>query len=148
MDLNRLHDLKEKLVNGKNFSEIWHFYMDHFADHQEFVELGEPAQSKRVEAAIAAACQKMLSIPPKKGFGDPAKLNTPKIAKFFLIKIPEYQLFHGPVQVGKRMGGMFYFEDIKTGLLAVPSQANIEEIQYSRFSEPFPLTGANPNDYN
>ena len=41
MRLVRLQELKRKLMKEKDFSKTWTFYMDEFADHPEFLEVGE-----------------------------------------------------------------------------------------------------------
>jgi hypothetical protein len=41
MNLDRLQDLKQKLMREPDFSNIWLFYMDEFADHPEFTDTGE-----------------------------------------------------------------------------------------------------------
>ncbi len=42
MKIERLKELKQKLTNEADLSNIWLFYMDHFADYPEFTELGDP----------------------------------------------------------------------------------------------------------
>ncbi|NDJ26266.1 hypothetical protein GS682_32830 [Nostoc sp. B(2019)] len=42
MNIDRLQSLKQKLASEADLSNIWLFYMDHFADHAEFTDLGEP----------------------------------------------------------------------------------------------------------
>ncbi len=32
MDLSLLDTLKEKLTNGKNFGEVWEYFLDHFGE--------------------------------------------------------------------------------------------------------------------
>ncbi|WP_340095191.1 hypothetical protein [Nostoc punctiforme] len=46
MNIDRLHELKQKLTNDADLSDIWLFYMDHFADLPEFTDLGEPAYNE------------------------------------------------------------------------------------------------------
>ncbi len=82
MKIERLPELKQKLANEADLSNIWSFYMDHFADHREFTELGEPAHNEYLNTIIHKTCQQM--------FG-----KTIKITGFFLIYIAKYQLFHG-----------------------------------------------------
>ncbi|GAA6618523.1 hypothetical protein [Scytonema sp. NUACC26] len=136
MKIDRLQELKQKLTNEAELSEIWTFYMDHFADHPEFTDLGKPAQNEYLNSVIHKTCQQM--------FG-----KAIKITNFFLIYIPEYRLFHGPFQVERRIGGVIYFEDLKTGLLAVSADyPPTDAVKYSRFSEVMRLSGLNRNDLN
>ncbi|WP_017651760.1 hypothetical protein [Fortiea contorta] len=136
MEIERLQELKQKLTNEADFSEIWSFYMDHFADHPEFTDLGRPAHNEYLDAVLNKTCQQM--------FGKPIK-----ITNFFLIYIAKYKLFHGPFQVEKRIGGVIYFEDIKVGLLAVSADyPPTDAVKYSRFSEIIQLSAPNRNDRN
>jgi hypothetical protein len=45
MNIKRLKELKDKLKHESDLSKIWLFYMDHFADHEAFMELGQPAEN-------------------------------------------------------------------------------------------------------
>ncbi|MBN3899478.1 MULTISPECIES: hypothetical protein [unclassified Nostoc] len=134
MKIDRLQELKQKLTHEADLSHIWSFYMDHFADQPEFTDLGEPLYNEYLDAILHKTCQQM--------FG-----RAIKITGFFLIYIPNYRLFHGPFQVEGRIGGMIYFEDIKTGLLAVSADyPATDAVKYSRFSEIIQLSAPNGND--
>ncbi|MFK0733511.1 MAG: hypothetical protein HEQ35_07715 [Gloeotrichia echinulata IR180] len=136
MKIERLQELKQKLTNEADLSNIWLFYMDHFADHAEFTELGQPAHNEYLNTIIHKTCQQM--------FG-----KTIKITNFFLIYIAKYHLFHGPFQVQGRIGGVIYFEDIKIGLLAVSADyPPTDAVKYSRFTEIIQLSKPNRNDLN
>lgn len=95
--------------------------MDHFADHHEFTDMGEPLQNKDMEAALVNACRQM--------FEDKGEL---LIAEFMSIYLAKQRFFHGPVKIEGRYGGMFYFEDIKMGLVAIPGEHPM--VNYARFS--------------
>jgi hypothetical protein len=136
MKINRLQELKQKLTTEKDLSDIWLFYMDHFADQPEFTDLGEPAYNEYLNAILHKTCQQM--------FG-----RAITITGFFLIYIAKYRLFHGPFQVEGRIGGVIYFEDIKIGLLAVSVDYPASDlVKYSRFSEIIQLSGPNESDRN
>ncbi|MGB8701089.1 MAG: hypothetical protein WCD18_16885 [Thermosynechococcaceae cyanobacterium] len=136
MNLDRLQELKTRLVQKTDFSDIWSFYMDEFADHPEFLEVGHPVTNAFLEAAIPQICKQM--------FG-----KAVKITDLLIICIAEYQFFHAPLQVEGRIGGVIYFADIHTGLLAVSAQfPTTDEVKYSRFSGPPQLQHPSPYEYN
>ncbi len=136
MKLDRLQELKEKLQNESNLSNIWTFYMDHFADHEEFTDMGEPAYNEYLDAIVHQISQQI--------FGSKIK-----ITDFLLIYIKKYQLFHRPFQIKGRIGGVIYFEDIKIGLLAVSAHyPPTDEVKYSRFTEMMKIPGLNRHDLN
>jgi hypothetical protein len=96
--------------------------MDEFADLPEFIEVGEPRANPFLEAVIQQICQKM--------FG-----KTSKIDDLLIIYIAEYDFFHAPLQVEQGIGGVIYFADVNTGLLAVSATfPPTDEVKYSRFS--------------
>jgi hypothetical protein len=136
MNLDRLQQLKQKLIQEKKLSTIWSFYMDEFADLPEFIEVGEPRANPFLEAVIQQICQKM--------FG-----KTSKIDDILIIYIAEYDFFHAPLQVEQRIGGVIYFADVNVGLLAVSATfPPTDEVKYSRFSG-LPIHRApTSHDYN
>lgn len=122
MQLYRLKQLKQKLLRDKDLSKIWLFYMDEFADHPEFIEVGEPKPDPFLEAVVPQICQQM--------FGKKVPIQD-----LLLIYIPEFKFFHAPFLVDGRTGGLIYFEESKTGLLAVATGfPTSDEVKYSRFS--------------
>jgi hypothetical protein len=136
MNLDRLQNLKQKLVQAQDFSDVWEFYMDEFTDHVEFIEVGRPVSHPFLEAVIPKICQQL--------FGQDVT-----IANLLIISIPEHQFYHAPFQADRRIGGVFYFEDINVGLLAISAQfPPTDEVKYSRFSVPFQQLQPNPHDRN
>jgi hypothetical protein len=136
MNINRLQELKQKLTSEADLSKIWSFYMDNFADHLEFTELGEPSDNEYLHTVLYKTCQQI--------FG-----RAIKITNFLPIYIAEYHFFHAPFQVERRIGGVIYFEDIKIGLIAVSADyPPTDEVKYSRFSEVLQLPTPNRNDLN
>jgi hypothetical protein len=136
MKITRLKELKQRMLREKDLSKIWLFYMDHFADHAEFTELGKPIQNEYLDAILPQICKQM--------FG-----RTVKISDFLAIYLAEYQFCHGPFEVDGRIGGVIYFEEIKTGLLAVsenPALSN--EVKYSRFSVAIQLSAPSGPELN
>ena len=122
MKINRLDELKQKLLNDADLSQIWSFYMDEFADIPEFLDVGKPKQDELLTAILPQVCQQI--------FGQ-----TTKIKQLFPIYIAQYQFFHAPFFADKRIGGLIYFEDIHTGLIAVSAHfPATSKVHYSRFS--------------
>jgi hypothetical protein len=136
MRLVRLQELKRKLMKEKDFSKTWTFYMDEFADHPEFLDVGEPVKTDFLEDVIPAICQKMFS-------------KSSKISVPIIIYIAKHQFFHAPVQVDRQSGGVIFFADINMGLLAVTAKSPpTDEVKYSRFSGPPKLEDPSPYENN
>lgn len=136
MNIDRFQELKQKLTKEADLSNIWLFYMDHFADHPAFTDLGEPIYNEYLDAVIHKTCQQMFD-------------REVKITNFLPIYIGEYHFFHAPFQAERRIGGVIYFEDIKVGLIAVSADyPPTDAVKYSRFSEVLQLPTLNRNDLN
>lgn len=136
MNLSKLPQLKQTLLEASDLSEVWSFYMDNFTDLPEFVEVGEPKQNQMLEAIIPQVCEQL--------FG-----RKVKISHLLLIYIAEYQFFHAPFAADRRIGGLIYFEDIHTGMIAVSADyPPTDLVKYSRFSSSPWSPGDRSHAYN
>ena len=97
---------------------VWLFYMDHFADHAEFTDLGEATHHPLVEKVVEMMSQQLSSQAPH---------------DLRLIILPEYQFIHGSFLVGGRIGGVIYFEESLMGMVALSSSPTSNLVKYSRF---------------
>lgn len=120
MKLKKLSKLKEKLQKETDLSKIWLYYMDEFGDRSEFIDVGEPVRQDFLLTVIAQVCQQI--------FG---KLTN--IDGILTIYIKDYQFYHAPFMANNHIGGVIFFEDINTGLIAVTS-ATSNVAKYSRFT--------------
>ena len=120
MKLKKLDQLKEKLQKETDLSKIWLYYMDEFGDIPEFSDLGEPVRQDDLLAVITQVCQQI--------FGKPTNIDG-----ILTIYIKEYKFYHAPFMTNNHIGGVIFFEDINTGLIAVTSAAS-NLAKYSRFT--------------
>jgi hypothetical protein len=132
INFNRLEKLKSMLIRDKNLSTIWDFYMDHFADHLEFIQMGNRTSNPMLEKIISVVSQQLFKQEP-----DP----------LLLIRLPEYKFIHGPVAVRGRLGGVIYFEELSKGMLAISATPGSSLIKYSRFTG-YPLDSDEAADLN
>jgi hypothetical protein len=131
MKLEKLSQLKEKLQKETDLSKIWLYYMDEFGDRPEFIDVGEPVRQDFLLTVITQVCQQI--------FGKPTNIDD-----ILTIYIKEYQFYHAPFIANKHIGGVIFFEDINTGLIAVTS-ATSKLAKYSRFTG---ITKSDQNDRN
>ncbi len=118
-NIKRLEELKSRLTREKKLDKVWTFYMDHFADHAEFTELGQPTKHDLIEQVVPAISKQICGEKPK---------------NLFLIIIPEYNFIHGGFTVGKRIGGVIYFEETFAGMAALSDKPPSSLVHYSRFT--------------
>jgi hypothetical protein len=121
MDLARLKELKRKLLLDQQLAPVWTFFLDHFAEKPGFIALGERARHPLVEAVLVQVGQQL--------FGADGT-----ISDMILTRIADQQFLHGGFRMGGRFGGVFYFEDAHSGLVAVADHPPGNEGKYARFS--------------
>jgi hypothetical protein len=121
MDLSRLQELKTKLLHDKDLFPVWGFFLDHFGENPEFIELGEPDQDQFLESVVARATSQMF---PRDGM----------VYTLRLVRLADEQFIHGGVNVDGRVGGVFFFEDVHVGLVAVSDHYPSDETKMARFS--------------
>jgi hypothetical protein len=127
--VEHLQALKQKLLHDIELPPVWNYFMDHFGDHQEFMDLSETCQHEALQEMVTAVAGKL--------FPGPGQVMTLR-----LLRVPSQQFIHGPVSIGGRMGLVFYFEDADVGLLAISEQPGSAEAKYVRFSgEPIKRSG-------
>ncbi len=124
MDLVRFRELKRKLLHDKELPPVWAFFLDHFGENIEFMQLGERTENEFLYSLIATVGKQL--------FG------TVIVSRICLARLPEHQFIHGGFTMGGRVGGLIYFEDVEVGLLAVSDIPPGIETKYVRFS-PQPL---------
>jgi len=101
-----LPELKRKLREEKQFSETWRYFLDHFAENEEFLTLGHPVEHDFLGAVVAQIA---------------AQLYGPnvEVAGVRVIRLDEEEFVHGAMFVGGRPGGLFFFENDNVGLACV-----------------------------
>ena len=125
MDLSRLETLKQKLLESREFMEVWDYFMTHFAEADGFMDLGENYSSPALEAILAQLAQQVVG---------PA---TP-VSQMMLIRLPEERFVHGTAMLGRKLANLIYFEDIGVGLVGIVMSASGDN-RVIRFT-----TGTNP----
>ena len=121
MDVARLQELKQKLLSEKELAPVWSFFLDHFGQDPEFIALGERAGHPFVEAVVAQVGRQLFA-------------RDGKVTGLLLTRIGEQQFIHGGFSMAGRIGGVIYFEDVRTGLVVVADNPPSIEVKYARFT--------------
>jgi hypothetical protein len=117
-NLHLLDTLKEKLVNSNNFSEVMHYFFDHFAENDAFMDLGTFRHNKLIETIAAQAAS--------------TALNEKKIVIRGMKLVRRF--YHGPCFVNNHIATLFFFEDIQTGMMAISVSDTTGEMLYARIT--------------
>lgn len=121
MDLMRLEELKQKLIQDKALPPVWRFFLDHFGEDPAFIALGERTRHEFVEAVLV---QVALQLFPQ----------AEAIAGLLLTRLAEQQFIHGGFFLAGRPGGIIYFEDVRMGLVTIAELPPSIDVKYTRFS--------------
>ena len=121
MDLAFLQELKGRLINEADFKKVWEAFFDWMDANLAFMDQGEPVSDRQIEATVAHVVAQML----------PGESSAVMLR---LIRLADQKFIHGAVNVGRRAGGLIYFEDVNVGLLAICDSPPSDETKFARFS--------------
>lgn len=117
----RLHRLKHVLQVATALAEVSEVFWEDVVRDPAFSSAGNPAESPRLRAIIERASQQIL--------GRPHRPNA-----IMLIHMPEHAFWHGCFIVAGRLGQVFYFEDVDSGLLTLAGEVATGRTSFVRFS--------------
>ncbi len=120
MDLSLLNTLRDKLVQDKDLSGIYSYFLDHFGENEEFMGLGEAVREPFLEQILAQ-------------IGGQLWHTEVTLFGLLLKEIPQYQFIHGTGQMNGRLTTVNYFEEIRTGLCVVSFSTSPPETKFARF---------------
>ena len=121
MELSQLAALKEKLVRTKVLADIQTYFLDHFGENPEFMELGEEYADPFLEEILRHVGKELCG-------------RIVAVDNVLLLRLAEEGFIHGHCAIAGRMGSVLYFEDIRQGLLSVVWSLVPPETKFVRFS--------------
>lgn len=117
----KLRRLKHVLQVATALSEISEVFWDEVVREPGFSSAGNPAESSRLKAIIERVSVQVLGRPHRP-------------SATMLIHMPEHAFWHGCFIVAGRLGQVFYFEDIDSGLLTIAGDVSSGRTHFVRFS--------------
>jgi hypothetical protein len=119
MEQNKFEELKNLMITAEDLSEVWVFFLDHFAESKEFIDKGVFTRKKLLEKLILYMIKKLFHIKTKK-------------IDVKLLKIAKYNFYHGSALCKGIFCSIMYFESDDIGMLAFPSitGGNTEMIRF------------------
>jgi hypothetical protein len=122
LDLNLLATLKEKLRTATEFADVWRYFLDHFGENREFIDLGEPTRSEFLEAVLGQVGGQLF------------KTDRIVLEHVRFIRLPEHHFIHGGCTIRGVLANVLYFEDAGQGVMFVAESFKPGEVLYARFS--------------
>ncbi len=121
MKLEQLNHLKEQLLNGKDFGEIYTYFLDHFGESEEFMRLGVRVRHPALEAIYTQILGQVFK-------------REIDVKQLLLSHLPEQGFVHGSGVFQGEMACVIYFEDVNAGLIVITSPFQSKDTKFIRFS--------------
>lgn len=100
--------LKEKVLDEKEFSVSFNYFMDHFAENEDFLKKGKKVtKAPRMKAALEQVA----------GMVFPGE--NIKVRHLVLTHLKRHDFLHGGGMVGDRQAVLFFFQDMGFGMVAI-----------------------------
>lgn len=115
-----VQELKRLLLDEKDLAAINTYFFKHLGNDRDFMQLGMPKDDPKLLEMIE--CTASTLSPESSVVGQP-----------YFVYVPKFQLYHGTCHVIGRQASVFYFDDLKKGMLAVLSFGGSTD--YLRLSE-------------
>lgn len=103
LDLKKLDTLKQLLVDAKDFTDVYGYFMEHFGSEPAFAMLGEPFTDQNFVKVLAQVGTQLLG-------------KKTRLMEAYLVRLAEQRFVHGAITFGHHLGNVIYFEDIEKGL--------------------------------
>jgi hypothetical protein len=120
--LQRLPSLKLKMVSGGDLFAIYQYFLDHFGENDEFMQMGVKTRNPMIEQVLTQIARSIFK----------EKIQPPQRSR--IIRIPERGFLHGSCIFKDRIASFFYFEDIDSGMAAFLSPSLSSGTEMARFS--------------
>lgn len=114
-----LEKFREVLVKGDNFGDIYNYFMDNFGENSDFLQYGKVKKNPQLKQIMETVAEKLFK-------------RDVEIIHLMLHKISKPPFLHGPCFINGKMASVFYFEDIRVGMLIVAQFDG--ETKFIRFS--------------
>ncbi|MGO8672088.1 MAG: hypothetical protein ACLQVD_12060 [Capsulimonadaceae bacterium] len=118
MHLDKLTTLKMKVIAENNFDPIWSYFMDEFAENDEFLKRGGPLRDANhpIHKLVASTAATVIELNGLK------KRGKQVAGGVMPVYIPEDRFIHGGMLLHGYLVIFFYFEDIEVGMLMLDSR--------------------------
>jgi hypothetical protein len=106
MNLSKLAELKQRLIDATDFSAVWTYFLDHFGERREFAKIGERTHDALIESLLIKMAKEVKNVDL-----DPEEI--------LLTRLAEQQFIHGGCLKNGKMINVLYFEDIFMGTIMI-----------------------------
>ena len=119
--LDHLPALERMLATEGDFLKTWTYFLDHFAENEGFLRRGRPVERADVAVMISRMVAQVLNC-------------KPLAVETTLLETPGSGFVHGASIVEDHVVGVFYFDRIGMGMIALTRWPNEGRTVVARFS--------------
>ncbi len=98
--------LKQMMMSGDNFKDIYNHFFDVLGENPEFIRLSKRAKHPVLKKVVG-------------GIGEHLFKKEVTVTHFMLMKLPKTKFYHGTCFMEGQVAGLFFFEDVDMGIFAV-----------------------------
>jgi hypothetical protein len=106
MDLDQLHQFKQRLIERDDYGSVMRDFLDSLDADPSFLDRGEPVEDVLLMHILAQGGAEIFGTPPR-------------LERLILIRVPEANFIHGSFLLCGRVANVIYFPDIGVGVFAV-----------------------------
>ncbi len=117
--IEKLSDLKDKLLTGENFSDTYNYFFDHFGENNEFMRMSKKTKHPVIKKIISSIGEQLFK-------------KKVDVTHMMLLKFPKSDFYHGACFIDGKMGGIIFFQDIDMGMISIVKE--YPETLFIRFS--------------
>lgn len=122
MTMKDLEALKEQVLTGKKFEDIWNYFFDHYAETDEFFAAGNEVENPDLALVLEKVAQQQIG------------KTTAKASNFIIVKLNDHDFFHGTFAINGCMANFMFFKDIDVGMIVIARSMRSTDVTFSRFS--------------
>jgi hypothetical protein len=100
-------ELRHRLIHGRVLADIWDYFLVNVYKNGEMRQLGKPSTHHPTLIEVLRAVVGRMAA------------DEIAITDLIFYRIEDEKFVHGPFSVGHYVCGMFYFEDLNKGLVAL-----------------------------
>lgn len=120
--LQKLAELKMKLVTATEFYKVIDYFHDNFGENESLALMSVPKQNEFLQQSLVICVRSAL------------KQQIVAVNQMMMLYVEQAQFYHGWGWFNYLIANFFYFEDIDAGLMALVVKPNSGETMLARFS--------------
>ncbi|MFH0943966.1 MAG: hypothetical protein V2A76_02110 [Planctomycetota bacterium] len=121
MNHQQVEELKRMVVHDRELKPVMEYFFVHFAGDPEIYTGGVPWRDPVLATVFESAARQILG-------------SAVELCGLTLTHLPEHRLVHGSMSLGGAWAAAIFFDDVKTGVMAMITDLEQAEVRHIRIS--------------